>query len=305
MPVGDRIIEIASSPARVALDTGRLVIRREGMPDSFVPVAEVGTVLLAHPQAIITTPAMQALMAAGASVMVCDSSLLPCGLMLPLNANTLQTQRMLLQVQAKVPLHKRLWQQVVRSKIRAQAATLSSLHSDDGDLRTLADRVQSGDPKNVEATAAVRYWPLLFRDPEFRRRHEAEDQNRLLNYGYAIIRAAMGRAICAAGLHPSLGIHHRSRSNPWCLADDLMEPYRPLIDHEVASLAAEYGRLCPLDSDSKRRLISVLELRVSVENKSPETRAVADTIQRTAQSLAKVYAKEADRLEYPHGVLNG
>jgi CRISPR-associated protein Cas1 len=222
--------------------------------------------------------------------------------MLPLRANALQTQRMLAQVSVKAPVKKRLWQQIVKAKIMAQAGTLGGLHSDDGGLTVLADRVRSGDPMNVEATAARRYWPLLFRDVEFRRRFDAEDQNRLLNYGYAILRAAMGRAVCAAGLHPSLGLHHKSRENPWCLCDDLMEPYRPLVDFEVARMAGERGRDCPLDSDSKQRLMEVLASRVNVDRKGADTRQVSDFVHRTANSLARVFAGESDALDYPHGL---
>jgi CRISPR-associated protein Cas1 len=303
MPAGDRIIEIAGSAAKVSLRHGCIVVSREGLPEASAPVEEVGVLILAHPQATATTPALAALMSAGASVVVCDAGHQPAGLMLPLRANTLQTQRMLQQVAARAPLRKRLWQQVVRAKIRAQAGTLAALHGDDGGLSELAARVRSGDPTNVEATAAQRYWPMLFRDVEFRRRLDAEDQNRLLNYGYAVLRAAMGRAVCAAGLHPSLGLHHRARENPWCLCDDLMEPYRPLVDFEVARLAAEFGRRGPLDVVAKQRLLGVLITRVAVDRQLRESRQVDDLLYRTASSLARVFAGEAERLVYPEGLL--
>lgn len=302
MPAGDRVIEIANAPAKVSLRHGCIIVSREGGIEASTPVREVGVLILAHPQAIATTPALHALMTEGATVIICDAACLPAGLMLPLHANTLQTQRMLAQVAAKAPLRKRLWQQVVKAKILSQAGTLGGLHSDDGGLPALADRVRSGDPMNVEATAAQRYWPLLFRDIEFRRRFEAEDQNRLLNYGYAILRAAMGRAICAAGLHPSLGLHHKSRENPWCLCDDLMEPYRPLVDFEVARLASEHGRICPLDGAAKQRLMQVLATRVNTDRKGTDTREVSDLLHRTANSLVQVFAGKAELLEYPHGL---
>ncbi|HMN42770.1 MAG TPA: type II CRISPR-associated endonuclease Cas1 [Phycisphaerales bacterium] len=307
MPAGDRVIEIARAPAKVSLRHGCIIVSREDgaggrVDEASTPVREVGVLILAHPQAIATTPALHALMAEGATVLVCDAACLPAGLMLPLRANALQTQRMLAQVVAKAPVKKRLWRQIVKAKIMAQAGTLAGLHDDDGGLPALADRVRSGDPMNVEATAAQRYWPLLFRDAEFRRRFDAEDQNRLLNYGYAILRAAMGRAVCAAGLHPSLGLHHKSRENPWCLCDDLMEPYRPLVDFEVARMAAERGRDCPLDPASKHRLMEVLATRVNVDRKATDTRQVSDLVHRTANSLTRVFAGESSALEYPHGL---
>lgn len=303
MPAGDKVIEIAAGAAKVALRHGCLVVTREGTPETSVPVREVGVLILAHPQAIATTPALHALMTEGATVLVCDGACLPAGLMLPLRANALQTQRMLAQAAASLPLRKRLWQQIVKAKVRAQGATLAVLHGDDGGLAALARSVRSGDPANVEATAAQRYWPLLFRDPEFRRRFDADDQNRLLNYGYAILRAAMGRAVCAAGLHPTIGLHHKSRENPWCLCDDLMEPYRPLVDYEVACLAADYGRNCPLDAESKRRLMGILSMRIGVGTPPhTESREVSDHLRRTAASLVQAFAGEADSLEYPHGL---
>lgn len=291
---GDRFLEIARDPARLCLRHGCLVVQRDGLDDLPVAVFELSAVVLAHPQCTITQPAMNALMEAGVPLLVCDGSYLPSGMMLPLRANALQTQRMVAQASAKVPVKKRLWQHIVRAKIMAQAAILTGLHQDDGGLSLLVDQVRSGDPTNVESRAAVRYWPLLFRDPEFRRRFEADDQNRLLNYGYAIIRAAVGRAICAAGLHPSIGLHHHGRDNPFCLADDLMEPYRPLVDGEVAQMAGERGRDCPLDAAAKQRLVELLDLRLQVERGSAEMRTTSECICKTAFSLAATLCAPAD-----------
>lgn len=306
----DRFLEIAHEPARVCLRTGCIVVQREGVPDVTMTTFELSAVVLAHPQCSITQPAMAALMEAGVPLLVCDSSFLPSGMMLPLRANSLQTQRMLAQASTKAPVKKRLWQQIIRTKILAQGAALVGLHQDDGGLPELASRVRSGDPANVEATAAQRYWPLLFRDPDFRRRHEAEDQNRLLNYGYAIMRAAVGRAICAAGLHPTIGLHHKGRGNAFCLADDLVEPYRPLVDGEVAKMAGERGRDCPLDAASKQRLLELLDLRLQGRRGEADMRTVSECIGRTAFSLAEVFggvrterSVTADRLFFPLGLV--
>jgi len=307
---GERFLEIAKDPARVALRHGCLIVQREGVPDVSVALFELSAVVLANPQCSITQPAMNALMEAGVPLLVCDGSFLPSGMMLPLRANTLQTQRMIAQAAAKPTLKKRLWQQVVRTKIRAQAAALVGLHQDDGGLNALVELVKSGDPTNVEARAAQRYWPLLFRDPEFRRRFEADDQNRLLNYGYAILRAAVGRAICAAGLHPTIGLHHHGRENPFCLADDLIEPYRPLVDGEVAKMAGERGRNCPLDASSKQRLIELLDLRLQTQRGQADMRTVSECIGRTAFSLAASFGgvrsgktEKADQIFFPLGLV--
>ncbi|MBX3378265.1 MAG: type II CRISPR-associated endonuclease Cas1 [Phycisphaeraceae bacterium] len=309
---GQRFIEIAKVPARLSLRHGCIVIERERQPEVSVAVFELSAVVLANPQCSITQPAINALMEAGVPLLVCDGSFLPSGMMLPLRANALQTQRMTAQAGAKAPLKKRLWQQIVRAKVRAQAAALAGLHGDDGGLGALVPEVRSGDPGNIEARAAARYWPLLFRDPDFRRRFEAEDQNRLLNYGYAILRASVGRAVCAAGLHPSIGVHHHGRENSFCLADDLLEPYRPLVDVEVATMVGERGRDCPLDGAAKERLIGLLDLRLQTERGPADMRPVSECIGRTAFSLAEAFGgvrkaggvEEArkDRLFFPVGL---
>jgi len=305
---GDRFIEIARDGARLCLRHGCIVVQREGVPEVIVATFDLSAVVLAHPQCSITQPAMNALMTAGVPLLVCDDSFLPSGMMLPLRGNMLQTQRMIAQAAAKPTIKKRLWQQIVRTKIRAQGATLTGLHQDDGGLEAMAGRVKSGDPMNVEATAAQRYWPLLFRDPEFRRRFDAPDQNRLLNYGYAIVRAAVGRGICAAGLHPTIGLHHHGRENPFCLADDLMEPYRPLVDGEVAKMAGERGRDCPLDSASKQRLIELLDLRLQTTRGDADMRTTSECIGKTAFSLAEALGgtrkgDAAESLFYPLGLV--
>lgn len=301
---GTRFIEIAKDPARLSLRTGCLVVQREGVPDVMVPVFELSAVVLAHPRTSITQPAMDALMGAGVPLLVCNASMLPSGLMLPLDGHSLQTQRMIAHAAMGLSLKKRVWQQVVKTKILAQAVTLEGLHGDDGGLRNLAATVRSGDPKNVEATAAQRYWPLVFRDPDFRRRFDAPGRNALLNYGYAILRACMARAICAAGLHPSLGVHHHHRENAFCLADDLFEPYRPLVDAEVAKISGESGLEPSLDSQSKLRLVELLELRLQIQASLPDMRSVSECMGATAFSFAQSLGEPAAsaRLVYPLGL---
>ncbi len=306
----DRFIEIAQGPARLSLRTGLIAVARDNEPEVTVPVGELACVILAHPQASITQPAMAALMAAGCPIIVCDGHLMPTGMMLPLASNTLQTQRMLAQVAAPRPLCKRAWQQVVRAKVRSQAATLRGLYGDDGGLFELAETVRSGDPMNIEAQAASRYWPLLFRDPDFRRRFDAPDQNRLLNYGYAVLRASVARAICGSGLHPTIGIHHHHRENPFCLADDLMEPYRPLVDGEVYRIAGELGNDVPLTPAVKARLIQLLDLRLDEAGPGTPLRPVSDHIAATAFSLASMFLggetgkAESTSVYFPKGLFD-
>ncbi|MGP1346378.1 MAG: type II CRISPR-associated endonuclease Cas1 [Phycisphaerales bacterium] len=300
MPGDERIIDVSMRPAHINLDTERLRIRIEDEPDAFVPLAEVAVVVLGHARITCSGAALAGVMRHGGSVVVCDDGHTPVGMMLPLGANALQTQRIRAQLDASLPLRKRLWKGIVQDKIRAQAHTLELHAGTDAGLRALASRVQSGDRQNAESTAAQRYWPLLFGDPMFRRRREAPDQNRLLNYGYAVVRAAVGRAICAAGLHASVALHHRHRENAWALADDLIEPYRTLVDDEVAEIVGSFGGDVALDPVIKRRLIGVLHERIW--GGPGESRTALDWIGRTAASLAAAFAGEADRVFYPEGL---
>lgn len=295
------MLDFSLGQAHLSLRHEQLVIRRDGMPDVTTPMEEVAVAVLASRQVTCTLPALDALVRAGAAVIVCDEAMHPSGMMLPLAGHFQQARRMIAQATAALPKKKQLWRQVVQAKVRAQGALLALRNGDDGGLFDLADRVRSGDPMNVEAQAAQRYWPLLFNDPEFLRRRFAPDQNRLLNYGYAVLRAAVGRSIVAAGLHPSLGIHHHARENPFCLADDLMEPYRPLIDGVVVEVVGERGTDAALDPPTKERLVGALHARLEHD---AEQRTVFEWIARSASSLGRILGDAADeRLFFPRGLV--
>jgi CRISPR-associated protein Cas1 len=184
----------------------------------------------------------------------------------------------------------------VKAKIRAQARVLTELNGHDSGLSELLPKVRSGDPANVEAEASRRYWPALFADPRFRRDRYGDNQNRLLNYGYAVLRAIVARAVCAAGLHPSLGLHHHNRYDAFALADDLMEPFRPMVDRVTAAYCHKYGADALLDKAAKAALIGALMRRLDVGG---ESRTLFDVAQRTAASLAAVFAGERRTLVLP------
>lgn len=303
---GDRILDFSIGQAHLALRHEQLVIRRDGHPDVTTPIAEAAVVVLASRMVTCTLPALDALMRHGAAVIVCDESMHPSGMMLPLTGHAQQTRRMIAQARANVPVRKRLWQEIVSAKVRAQGTVLRVVRGDDGGLHAMSLRVKSGDPENVESQAAQRYWPLLFNDAGFVRRRDAADQNRLLNYGYAVLRAAVGRAIVASGLHPSLGVHHHGRENPYCLADDLMEPYRPLVDAEVVEIAGEWGGDIALGGKVKERLVGVLHGRLPHPlGRGAEHRTVFEWIARSAASLARILCgeSEGERLFFPEGLL--
>lgn len=253
----DRIIEIADTAASLSLENGLLKASfpdREGIS---VPLSEIQCLILANPAIRISGALLAALAENKAVVMIANSRRMPAALQIPLDGNYLQTERFLAQIHASKPLVKRLWQTVVKAKISRQADLLLELHQHDFGLQLLIPEVASGDPQNIEGRAAVIYWKNLFRSP-FSRDRSAEDNNLLLNYGYAVLRAMTARACCAAGLHPTIGINHHNRYNPFCLADDLMEPFRPVVDRIVFNLNPENLPVPELSTAFRREILSAL-----------------------------------------------
>lgn len=197
----ERILDFSTTPARLHVRNAQLCVTREGTATVSIPVAETAVIIVSHPQVTLTHAVLARLAEAGGALVTCDRRSLPVGMLLPLAAHGTQVERFAAQARASRPVCKRLWRQLVRSKILAQAAALESLGERDAGLRALIPSVRSGDPENIEGQAARRYWQRLF-GRDFRRRRDGRDQNLLLNYGYAVLRAIVGRAICAAGLHP-------------------------------------------------------------------------------------------------------
>lgn len=256
VPTTDRIIEIAETSAFLSLENHLLKIRLPAGVPVTVPVKEVQCLILANPALTVTGSLLAALAAEGCMVLISGPDRLPAAMQLPLEGNYIQTQRFQAQIDAPKPLSKRLWQTVVREKILNQADLLRDLHGDDYGLSLLAKQVRSGDPDNLEGRAAAVYWKKLFGDP-FQRDRAQGDNNLLLNYGYAVLRAMTARACCAAGLHPTIGLHHHNQYDPFCLADDLMEPFRPAVDRIVYDLNRSN---CPVElgKDQRRALIQGL-----------------------------------------------
>jgi CRISPR-associated protein Cas1 len=290
----DRIIEVAEGPVRLRVRLDQLVIERHDKTEVTTPLAEIACLLLSTPHVQFSQAVIAGIAAIGGSVVVCDAKHLPAAMMLPLVAHFIQTERFGLQAQLSEPRRKRLWQQLVQAKIRAQSALLRELHEKDGGIGAFAERVRSGDPENVEAQAARRYWTLLFGDKRFLRNREAEDQNRYLNYGYTVLRAAVARAICAAGLHPSFGLAHRNRYDTFSLASDLMEPFRPVVDRAVALWVREHDPKQPLDPRAKQHLISALQARYPFDK---EERTLPDILVRSAQNLAQAVLEKEKKLD--------
>ncbi len=282
----DRIIEIAS-PARLGVRDNQLVIARQGFPEAVAPVADLAALVLAHPAIVLSHAVPARLAEAGALTIFCDHAFRPVAMALPLASNSVQTERMAAQAELSGERRGRLWQQIVRAKITAQSALLEDLHGGDGGLAALAPRVQPGDRGNAEARAAQRYWRRLFAEPAFRRHAAMWPQNRHLNYGYMALRAATARAICAAGLHPSLGLRHHNRYDPFSLAADLMEPFRTIVDRQVAARLVTHPPDEEFGRDLRAWLLAPLAGRYV---HGGEDRSLFDWLARAAQSLAAAVA---------------
>ena len=273
----------------------------EGFKESVVkrvPIEDIGVVILDHKQISITQGALGALLDNNVAVITCDNSRMPSGLMLPLSANTTQSERFRHQIEASQPLKKQLWQQTIQAKIWNQAAVLHSQRGlDCGNMDAWAKQVKSGDSDNLEGRAAAYYWQNLFGNIKgFRRDREGIPPNNLLNYGYAILRAVVARSLVGSGLLPTFGIHHHNRYNAYCLADDIMEPYRPYVDKLVAEIVDSGVDISELNKELKSKLLSIPVLDVVIGGRrSPLMIGVG----MTTASLYKCYSGELRKIAYP------
>lgn len=299
------------NPAYLSLHNAQLVIKLPGvennvsLPEAMKrqsevtkPIEDIGVVILDHRQITITSGAMEALLENNCALITCDSRSMPVGLMLPLYGNTTQNERFRKQLDASLPLKKQLWQQTIQAKISNQAGVLSDcLHEEHKCMRIWANDVRSGDPDNLEARAAAYYWKTLFADLDgFTREREGMPPNNLLNYGYAILRAVIARNLVASGLLPTLGIHHHNRYNAYCLADDIMEPYRPYVDKLVFGLYRKYGKDVDLDKETKFALLSIPTVEVRIAGKRSPLMVAAG---QTTASLYKCFSGELRKIVYP------
>ena len=261
-----------------------------------VPVEDVGVIVLDHPELIYSQAVMQKLLANNTAVIYCDEKHHPSGLLLPLCGHSVQNERFRQQVLAKKPLQKQLWQQTVQAKIRNQALMLHYYNLPHEPLLRFWKQVRSGDSTNLEARAARHYWQHVFSPLPFRRDRFGDAPNNLLNYGYAILRAAVARALVCSGLLPTLGIHHHNRYNAYCLADDIMEPYRPVIDNTVKQMIAKYPDSSILTKPMKAQLLQTLTHDVRVNG---EVSPLLVALNKTTTSLVACFANERDEISYP------
>ncbi len=295
-----RTIEISQQPVHVTVKHAQLQLvgRDEAhTPLASIPCEDIGLLLVDECGTTYTHAALATLLEHDAAVVLCGRKHLPVGLLLPLGEHSQVVWRIHDQLAVKRPLRKQLWQQIVRAKIAGQACNLAEGSTARARLVALIRQVRSGDPENVEGQAARFYWPALFDDPAFRRDADGDGVNALLNYGYAVMRAALARAIVGAGLLPALGIHHANRSNAFCLADDLVEPLRPMVDARVRDLA-RMGQT-ELAPSTKRGL---LELLAAPAQSAGQRGPLLVSLQRYVASLVKCFEGTAQRLDVPAAV---
>lgn len=263
-----------------------------------IPIEDIGVVILDNRRITITSGAMEALLENNCAVITCNQKSMPVGLLLPLCGNTTQNERFRSQLEASLPSRKQLWQQTIKQKILNQEHVLRiNTAQETKCMRVWSNDVRSGDSDNLEARAAAYYWKNVFTTyPNFVRDREGTPPNNLLNYGYAILRAIIARALVGSGLLPTLGIHHHNRYNAYCLADDIMEPYRPYVDQLVLDIIQCNLEISDITRDLKMQLLGIPMLDVVINGKRSPLMIAA---QQTTASLAKCFAGEIKRISYP------
>jgi CRISPR-associated protein Cas1 len=298
------------NPAYLSRRNEQLVLRlpevekNDTLPETFkkeaqatVPIEDIGVVILDDQRIVITQSLIEGLLENNVALITCNKSHHPTGLMLNLAGNQLQSAKFQAQVAAAQPLVKQLWQQTIKAKIGNQAKLLQRLGNEAGNLSKWATDVRSGDPDNLEARAAAYYWKKLFPEvPDFRREREGPPPNNLLNYTYAILRTIIARNLVGSGLLPTLGIHHRNQYNHYCLADDIMEPYRPFADALVVEIIRNGEDFQELSPSIKRQLLSIASVDVIMNGEHSPLMVAA---QRTTASLAKCFEGTSKKLIYP------
>lgn len=291
-----RIIEISQAKSHLSIRYGQLIIKQDGQEISSIPCEDIGILLVDHSGTTYTHCVFTELLKSGAAVVLCGGNHHPAGMLLPIEGNSTQTEKYRQQIEAKEPLKKQLWQQIIRAKIKHQAKLVGKDSSVYKSLMSLREQVRSGDPDNIEAQASRKFWPVFLQDERFYRDINGPAPNNLLNYGYTVVRAAIARAICSAGLLPSLGIHHRNKYNAFCLADDMLEPFRGFVEAKVRDIYKSEGVIDEITQPIKARLLEVLYEPVIMAGVSSPLMVA---LHRTMASLARCFAGEQKEIELP------
>lgn len=285
-----------STPYKLSLKNNQMLLGSKDTDNIYsVPIEDIGFLILEDPRIITTMPLLAALNKQNVAVIFCDQKRMPTSMLLNLEGNNVQNETFRLQLASTTPLNKRLWKQTIEQKIRNQALLLKKQTLPHEQLITLSKKVMSDDTTNREGTAARIYWSTLMGNG-FIRNRETENINTLFNYGYIILRAAVARALVGSGLLPTIGIHHHNRYNAYCLADDIMEPYRPYVDEIVYAIAKEKGQAHTVTKEDKVTLLGLLTCDVQI---GKQKRPLMNALSQTTSSLAKCYNKELNKITYP------
>ncbi|WP_286754991.1 type II CRISPR-associated endonuclease Cas1 [Roseivirga sp. UBA838] len=287
------------NPAHLSTSKNQLVVKYPNADQKkTMPIEDIGVVLLEHPQITISHTLISKLLGNQAAIITCDAHHLPQGLMLNLNTHHKQVAQMSSQLAATDSLKGKLWKQTIKAKIRNQAALLKANGIPAENMEHWARKVQSGDPDNLEGRAAAYYWKSLFTDliKNFKRGRFEGEPNNLLNYGYAILRASVSRSLMVSGLLPTIGYHHHNQYNSYCLADDVMEPYRPFVDQLVLELVRTEDNYAELTPALKQKLLQIPVLDVKINGL---TSPLMTALQQTTSSLQKCYSKELKEIKFP------
>lgn len=291
-----RIVEVSHAGTHLSISLGQLILKQNGGQVASIPCDDIGVLIVDHQPTSYTHSVFSELLKNGAAVVLSNGTHHPVGMFLPLRSNTLQNERFRDQVQAKEPLKKGLWQQIVRAKIAHQAKVVPHNETAHRMLLTLRDSVRSGDSTNIEARASRIFWHAYAEGTNFRRDINGPPPNNLLNYGYMVMRAAVARAICGAGLLPTLGIHHHNRYNAYCLADDMAEPFRGFVEKKVRDLCAGMSEVPYLSQAVKASLLTILYDAVEIAGfKGP----LMVGLHRTMASLQRCFAGKQKKLNLP------
>ncbi|MFB6342954.1 type II CRISPR-associated endonuclease Cas1 [Saccharicrinis sp. FJH62] len=285
-----------SNPYNLSLKDRQLVVKSpENDPVTNVPIEDLGFIVFDHPHLKFSMKLIEQLNAFNVAVVFCDSKHMPSSMLLPLDANHIQTELFRYQINASEPLKKNLWKQTVEAKILNQAALLKHNGFDPTGLKNIAKTVKSGDSDNREGFAARVYWNTLF-GKTFIRDRFGDPPNHFLNYGYILLRSAVARALAGSGLLTTLGIFHRNRYNSFCLADDIMEPYRPFVDQLVVEMYKKWPDAFTIETEHKAELLKLMAMDVYIgDNKRPLMVALSQT----TASLARCFAGESRKISYP------
>ena len=292
------ILDFTDETRSLCIKHGQLIVERTNGQTCLVPTEEISLVIFSGYCISLTKNVLSQLLKNGASAIFCNESKMPIGILSPMVGHHLQSRYMKEQADCSLPLRKRLWKQIVQAKIEGQSLNLISIYGADFSIGALSSEVKVGDHTNIEGIAARRYWRKLFSGVDFKRDSDGEDAiNSALNYGYAILRALTARAIAASGLNPSLGLFHHNKYNPYCLADDLMEPFRPVVDNVVWRLWHENRLEEGITPEVKKRLIGAIVEKYRFES---WTANVFDALTRVCTSLTEAFCSTGKELSLPH-----